>query len=572
MKLRSPILVALGHVDHGKTTLLDTIRGSAIAKTEPGLITQYISASYIPNNTLRERAGPLLDQMKVKLDIPGLLWMDSPGHEAFTTLRKRGGAIADFAVLVVDINEGFQPQTKESLQFLKQFQTPFVVALTKIDRLIGWNPQDGASFLKSFENQSTRTQEAFEEKFYRVVGELGAGGFPSERFDRIEDYTKQIAIVPVSGKTGEGVPDLIVVIAGIAQRFLKPKLGLKKGEGKGTVLEVKEFPGLGCTIDVIVYDGEVHRGDFLIVGGKEVVKSRVKALLKPAPLKELRMEKGFKPIQSVVAAAGVKISGPGLEQVIPGSPLRAVRTEKEVPQAMEEVREEVEEVEFESSTEGILLRADTLGSLEALIKMLDGIVPIKNAHVGKISRGDVMEAKTLKKPIIFAFGVKIAPETEKLAKDNNVEIFASDIIYRMIDSYQEWEAKAKEREEQALFDRLPRPAELRALPGFVFRQKSPAVFGIEVLRGTLKKGVKLMDRKGKSLGEVKELQDQGKSKEQAERGDKVAISMPDVVVGKHVREGDELRVRLGNRDIEGLEKIRHKLSLEEQDLLDEYSN
>jgi len=568
MKIRSPILVALGHVDHGKTTLLDKIRESSVTKTEPGLITQYISASYIPNNTIRERCGNMLDKLGIELTIPGILWIDSPGHEAFTTLRKRGGAIADFAVLVIDINEGFQPQTMESINYLKQFKTPFIVALTKIDRLVSWSPKKGASFLQTIEEQPSRAREEFEEKFYRIVGELGKEGFAAERFDRVEDYSKQIAIVPVSGETGEGIPDLLVVVSGIVDKFLKDKLGLQKDVGKGTVMEVKEFTGLGTTIDVILYDGVVRRGNFLIVGGSEVVQSKVKALLKPAPLKELRMEKEFKPIDEATAASGVKIAGPGLEKVVAGSPLRIVKTKKEIVNAIKEVEQEVEEVEFESAKEGAILKADTLGSLEALIKTLEGIVPIKKASVGSVTRGEVMEAKNMENPIIFAFGLKLSPEVEKLAKDNVVEVFASDVIYRMVEEFKEWEKKEDEREEAKMLEKVTHPAMVRVLPGLLFRQKRPAVFGVEVLKGKLKPGATMLN-KGKRIGDLKEVQERGESKKEALKGDKVALSMPDVVFGKHVKEGDELTVLLRGGDLEILEKVKHKLTQDERELLEE---
>ncbi|MBI4021617.1 MAG: translation initiation factor IF-2 [Candidatus Aenigmarchaeota archaeon] len=566
MKMRSPILVALGHVDHGKTTLLDKIRGSDVARTEPGLITQYISASYIPTNTIRQRCGPLLDRLGITLNIPGILWMDSPGHEAFTTLRKRGGAIADFAVLVVDLMEGFQPQTRESVNFLRQFKTPFCVALTKIDRLVGWVPRPGEPFVASFEDQSSRTKEAFDDKFYRIIGELGREGFSAERFDRVEDFTKQIAIVPLSGTTGEGVPDLLVIIAGIAQRFLKGSLEVQPGKGKGTVLEVKEVVGLGSTIDAIIYDGSVRRGDFLVVGGNDLVRSRVKALLVPAPLKELRMEKGFQPADEIAAAAGVRIAGPGLEFVLAGSPFRVVKSEKEVTAAEDEVREEVEEVEFASAQDGAILRADTLGSLEALIKTLQPVVPIRKAGVGTVTRADVLEAKTLGRPI-FAFGTKRLPDIEKFAKDNQVALFASDIIYAMVEDYQTWELGAKERSLQHILDSVPRPGQVAVLRGFLFRQKDPAVFGVEVVKGTIRPGVVLVN-KGKKIGEVKEIQDQGESRPEAVKGQRIAISMPDVVFGKQVNEGNVLEVFLSEATREALEKARSKLRLDERELLD----
>jgi translation initiation factor 5B len=569
MEIRSPILVALGHVDHGKTTLLDKIRGTAIAKTEPGLITQYISASYIPNNVIRSVSGRLLDKINIDLTIPGLLWVDSPGHEAFTTLRKRGGAIADIAVLVVDANEGFQPQTLESLNFLKQFKTPFVVALTKIDRLLGWNPHPGESFLISWENQSDRAQEQLEEKFYRVLGQLGAEGFQGERYDRISDYTKQIAIVPVSGLTGEGVPDLLMVLSGIAQRYLKKGLEITPGEGKGTILEVKEYKGLGVTVDAVIYDGEVRKGDYLVIGGKEIVKTKIKALLKPQALKELRIEKDFSTVESVTAAAGIKISAPGLDGVVPGSPIRSVRSEDGVEKAMEEVREEVEEVEIEADREGLILKADTLGSLEALIKTLKELkIPISRAHVGNVTKSDVMEAKSLKKPIIFAFGLKVPGEIETMAKDHDVYLFSSNIIYSLIEDYQKWEMDKKKRGEEALLKAVTRPARVMVLKGFVFRQRKPAVFGVEVVKGTLKSG-SILTKKGNEIGEVKEIQEKGETKDTAESGNKVALSLPDAIVGKDFQEGDTLDVLISEREREKLEKIRKRLTQGEIELLDE---
>ena len=351
MAIRSTIIVTVGHVDHGKTTLLDKIRGTAVADGEPGAITQYISASYVPTPVISRMCGTLLEMMKINLKIPGLLFIDTPGHEAFTTLRKRGGAIADLAILVVDAMDGFKPQTLESVNYLKQFKTPFVVAMTKIDRLPGWNPMKGMCFLESLKNQGTRASEEIETRLYSIVGQLASQGFNAERCDRLEDYTKQIAIVPVSGLTGEGVPDLLMTLAGIAQKYLGKSLEIKPGEGKGTVLEVKEYKGLGTTLDVVLYDGEIRKGDSLVIGGlgdKKIIRTKVKALLEPQPLKELRLEKEFRSVDSVSAAAGIKIAAQNLEGVTAGAPLRAVSDEKKTADLEKEIIDEMDEVEIET--------------------------------------------------------------------------------------------------------------------------------------------------------------------------------------------------------------------------------
>lgn len=571
-KIRSPILVALGHVDHGKTSLLDKIRGTAIAKTEPGLITQYISASYIPIEVVKEGCGSLMDRVGTDLEIPGLLWVDSPGHEAFTTLRKRGGAIADLAVLVIDINEGFKPQTEESINYLKQFKTPFVVAATKIDRLLGWNASPGACFSEVLENQPDRTMEELENKIYHLIGQLGERGFPSERFDRVRDFTKQISIIPLSNTTGEGIPDLLMMLGGIAQRYLKDRLRVTPGEGKGTVLEVKEYRGLGTTIDVILYDGEINTGDTLVIGGENIATTKVRALLTPQPLKELRVEKDFKTIPSVHAAAGIKISAPGIERVIAGSPLRAVSNERDVERATEEVKSEMSEVEIETDNEGVVLKADTLGSLEALIKTLrESGLKIRKAQVGTVTKSDIAEIRTLEEPIIFAFGVKISPEMTKLARDCSVEVFNSDIIYRLVESYQKWDSERKLREEDEMLASVTRPAKVKVLPGYLFRQSKPAVFGVEVVKGIIVPGIKLSN-KGEALGEVKEIQSRGDNVKSAEAGERVALSMMGVVFGKDVDEGDELDAIVSEKDIKVLRKLRSKLRGDELELLEEMEN
>lgn len=569
MAIRSPILVMLGHVDHGKTTLLDKIRGTAIAEGEPGAITQHISASYIPTNVVHKICGSMLQKMDIKLTIPGLLWIDCPGHEAFTTLRKRGGSIADIAVLIVDINEGFQPQTDESLNFLKQFKTPFVVAVTKIDKLLGWNVSENTCFLETYSNQGRTTQDLLEERVYHIIGQLGERGFSAERFDRIEDFTKQITIVPVSGVTGEGISDLLMVISGIAQRYLKEDLELEEGVGKGTVLEVKDYPGLGTTIDVIVYNGQINRGNFIVVGGKELVITKIKALLKPHALTELRAEKDFERVDSVTAAAGVKIAAPELEKVIAGSPLRAVNKQELVSKVKEDVQSEISEVEIETDKMGVVVKADTLGSLEALIKTLREMnVPIRKAVVGNVTRSDMLELRILEEPIIFAFNTKLDPDVLKLANDNNVKIFDSNVIYTLIEDYKKWVFDKKKREEQSLLESLTRPGRIRVLPGYVFRQSKPAVFGVEVVKGIVKSGESLK-KDDEIVGEIREIQSKGENVSKAEAGEKVAISMAGVTIGKEINEGDTLDVYISEESLEKLEKIKGKLRGDEKELLEE---
>jgi translation initiation factor eaIF-5B len=351
-KLRQPIVVVLGHVDHGKTTLLDKIRGTALVKREPGEMTQEVGASFVPKSVIESLAQPLRKVINVKLEIPGLLFIDTPGHELFANLRRRGGSVADFAILVVDIVEGFQKQTYESVQILRERKVPFVVAANKIDRIPGWKPQDTSSVLLSLDKQSPQVRDLLDQYVYKLVVQLAEVGFNSERFDRIKDFTKYVAIVPVSGKTGEGIAELLALIAGLAQAYMKGKLKYAEGPARGVVLEVKEEPGVGHTIDVILYDGMLRKNDqFVLAGLNGPIVTKVRSIFVPRPLSDIRFAKTeLTAIDEIQAAAGVKISAPGLEEALAGSPLIVANNDAEVEPAKKQIEEEIKGVRFYDST------------------------------------------------------------------------------------------------------------------------------------------------------------------------------------------------------------------------------
>ncbi len=543
---------------HGKTTLLDRIRGTAVAAKEAGGITQAVGCTIIPLETVKKACGKLLEKFKVSVEIPGLLLLDSPGHEAFTSIRKRGSSIADLAILVIDLNEGFQPQTDESLHFLKEFKTPFMVAATKLDKIMGWRSSK-ENFLESFSKQNEATKDDLEKKVYRIVQQLSERGFDSERFDRVADFKKNVAIVPCSGVTGEGVPELLMMLLGLSQQFLKKELESSGGPGKGSILEVKEVRGLGVTADVILYDGEIKRGDWLIVGGKEPIVAKIKALLQPHPLKELRVEKEFENVDKVSAASGVKISAPGLENAIAGSPIMSVSSERDVENTKELLQKDVEEIRFETAAEGAIVRADTLGSLEALVKILkEKNIEIRKGDVGPATRKDVMELETLsdnKKRVLFAFNVPVSQDVTLGAKDRNVKVIQNNVIYRLFDEYGAWTAEEERKKSEQKLAEITMPAKIRLLPGFVFRASKPAIIGVEVLGGELRKGTVLLKNKAE-VGSVREIQSEGASVEGAKKGQRVAVSIEGPTIGRQIEEGDELVVSVTKNDLRVLEELK----------------
>lgn len=575
--IRAPILVVLGHVDVGKTTLLDRIRGTAVAKREPGTMTQHIGASFLPWKALQEMCAPLSKTVKAAIEIPGFLVIDTPGHEAFSNLRSRGGSIADLAVLVVDINRGFEQQTYEALDLLVTRRTPFIVAANKVDRIPGWKPKPGAPFVHSIAEQDVDIQAKLEELLSSIIFELNKAGFRADRYDRIRDFTRTVAIVPISALTGEGVPDLMLVLAGLAQRFLIGRLKVKAGPGRGVVLEVKEVAGLGTTVAVILYEGILRKGDNVVVGGLDKpVVTKVRAILMPKPLDEMRSpEDRFMTVDEVRAAAGVLVIAQGLEGAFSGAPFYVFYDESEAEKLTHEVQEELASVRISRDICGVVVKADTLGTLEALVNYLNRMkVPVRYADIGPVVRRDVVEATVVKtcdrlRAAVLAFNIKVTDEAELEAKVNGVRIFQNNIIYRLVEEYVNWYESERQQEKMTEMGKLILPGKIKLLPGYVFRRSDPAIVGVKVLVGRVKKGYPLLTRDGKKIGEILQLQEHKRPLDQASAGQEVAMSIRgDIIVGRHVKEGDTLYVDVPLEHAERLlEKYSAELSEEEIEIL-----
>jgi len=444
--------------------------------------------------------------------IPGLLVIDTPGHEAFANLRKRGGAVADIAILVIDILKGFEAQTYESIDILKVRKTPFLVAANKIDRVPGWVSKPDDPFLTSYQSQDPYVRQDIDERLYTIMGTFSKLGFQTERFDKISDFTRTAAIVPVSAKTGEGIPELLSVLVGLTQQYLRARLKVTKGPAKGTVLEVKEEPGLGTTINAIIYDGTLQKGDLIVVGGKEQpIRTNVRAVLLPKPLDEIRDPRDrFSSVDAVSAAAGIKIAAPNLDNALAGAPLYVVPVDSQPEAFAKLVSEELEKLRVATDIDGVVLKTDTLGSLEAIAEGLKrNNVPIRLADVGDVSKRDVTEASVVREHellygVVLAFNVKTLPDAEREAIDRGVFIFEHNIIYHLIDDYLNWMKSTQEERIQRELDRLVRPGKIKILPGYVFRKAKPAIVGIEVLAGQIKPKYELVEQDGREIGDIKQ--------------------------------------------------------------------
>jgi len=569
--LRQPIVAVLGHVDHGKTSLLDYVRGTTIVKREAGAITQHIGATEVPFDTVSKICGPLLKEGITNL--PGLLFIDTPGHHSFSTLRSRGGALADIAVLVVDITEGFKPQTIESINILKQHKTPFILALNKIDKLPGWRTSKG-SFLANKASQGQTAQQAFQNRMYEIIGELGIHGFDSALFTDIQDFQKTIALIPTSVKdTGEGVPELFMILMGLAQKYLRDRLLLDEGSSEGTVLEIKEEKGLGKTLGIIIYNGILKASDTLIIGAQpEPIVTRVRSLLRPKALDEIRdPRQQFDTVKVVGAAAGLKVVAPDIEGVVAGAPFYSASSEDEIDDALDRLTDSMKS-NVKCTDEGVVIRADAIGSLEALAYELSAAnIPIVKAVVGDVSRRDVVTADPSDEEyrVILAFNVKVHPDAKKELHETGVKIFESDIVYRLLEDYQEWKEKIKDKQAQHLREDFSHPGKFEILEGHTFRTRDPAVVGVRVLGGRIALNQAVLRTDNSVVGHIRSLRSGEQVLKEALQGDEVAIAISEATVGRQISEGDVLYIEMDERAILKIREAGVKLDPIEEDIITE---
>ena len=553
--IRQPIITVMGHVDHGKTTLLDKIRSSAIASREAGKITQHIGASEVPSNVINEICKDIPNFSSSSMKIPGLLFIDTPGHEAFTNLRKRGGSIADMAILVVDITQGFQPQTIEAINILKEYKTPFIVAANKIDLIQGWNVNKTKSFKVSFDKQNESVKNLIDNKVYELVGRLGEFGFNSELYSRVTNFQNELSIIPISAKTGEGLAELLMLVSGLSQKFLELKLNIEvNGPAKGSILEKNEIKGLGTTIDVIIYDGTLHVNDQIAfaTADNDVKSTKVKALLKPKPLHEIRESSSkFFYVDSVSAASGVKIAAVGIEDAMPGSPLLQIDNDMDYKDL---IKSEMADV-FKTDTSGIILKADSIGSLEAISKLLESEnFRISKKGIGNITKRDLMDAFSMYgidplSAVILAFNVNIDPDAEDESKTANIKIISENVIYKLIDSYKEFINTKTGEKKKEIEDRITFPSKIELIAGDCFRVSHPAIFGVSIISGKVKPGYVMMNKEGTVVGRIKGIQNDKHALAEAVKGDEIAMSMDEPTYGRQIHEGEVLYTRESKENI-----------------------
>ncbi|KAH3902859.1 probable Eukaryotic translation initiation factor 5B [Saccharomycodes ludwigii] len=574
--LRSPICCILGHVDTGKTKLLDKIRQTNVQGGEAGGITQQIGATYFPIDAIEQKTAVMAKYEEQTFDVPGLLVIDTPGHESFTNLRSRGSSLCNIAILVIDIMHGLEQQTIESIRLLRDRKAPFVVALNKIDRLYDWQSTPNNSFRDSFEKQPRAVKQEFETRLESIKVALAEQGLNSELYFQNKNITKYVSIVPTSAVTGEGVPDLLWLLLELTQKRMSKQLRYVSDDIEATVLEVKVIEGFGTTIDVILSNGTLKEGDRIVLCGLNgPIVTTIRALLTPQPLRELRLKSEYVHHKEVKAALGVKIAANDLEKAVSGSRLLVVGPDDDEEDLMDDVMDDLTGLldSVDNTGKGVVVQASTLGSLEALLDFLkDMKIPVMSIGLGPVYKRDVMKCATMLEKakeyaVMLCFDVKIDKEAEQYAEEQGIRIFNADIIYHLFDSftaYQE-ELKNKRREEyssQAIF-----PCVLNTIQ--IINKRGPMIIGVDVVEGILRIGTPIcavkIDPTNKQkqtllLGRVASLEINHEPVTEVRKGQTaagVAMRLDDPssqqpIWGRHVNEKDTLYSMISRSSIDTL--------------------
>lgn len=569
--LRSPICCILGHVDTGKTKILDYIRKTNVQEREAGGITQQIGATYFPVSAIKSKTELLRAQMKKQIEIklPGLLIIDTPGHESFTNLRSRGSSLCDIAILVVDITHGLEPQTLESIGLLRARKTPFIVALNKIDRIYDWKSTKDHPIRMALADQIPDVVQRFDDKVTETIGLFAAQSLNTVLYWENKDHKKYVNLVPTSALTGEGIPDLLMLMTQLTQKMMAEKLAVK-AELECTVLEVKEVNGLGMTIDVVIVNGELREGQTIVICGlKGPIVTTIRGLLTPHPMKESRVNGAFIRHKVVKAAMGVKVCAPGLEYAIAGGSLLVARDHSRIEELKDEVMYDLQTIlqQVDSSGKGVYVVASTLGSLEALLQFLkDAKIPVAQISIGNVSKKDVIMASVMvdKAPefaTILAFDVKVSEEAKRQALKSGVRIFTADIIYHLFDQMTAYmkellDAKRDETKHEAVF-----PCILEIMPQFIFNNKNPIVMGVRVVEGVLKLGTPLCcpSQNNLVIGYVESIEFQHEEKKQATLDQEVSIKVAplsevSVMYGRQFDHTDAVYSKISRRSINVLKE------------------
>ena len=481
---RPPIVVVMGHIDHGKTKILDWYRKTKVVESESGGITQHIGA------------------YEVKHKDKTITFIDTPGHEAFSKLRGRGAKVADIAILVVAADEGVKPQTKEAIEIIRQNNLPFVVALNKVDK-----------------------PEANPERVKKQLAEENV---------LVESYGGKTPLVEISAKVGQNMEELLEMLLLVAE--LENLTSHPGALAEGVVVEANLDARRGNTATLLVRDGTLRKGDVLVVGDRiETIKIFEDFMERPIKEAGPSSPARITGLSEVPAAGEIfrAFSSKGAaEKYIEG--LEAEKKSPPPPHAPASGEEQ--------PTFNLLLKADVAGSAEALEDALKKIKsePVKiniiRSGVGDINESDVKRALATKMVTIIGFKVGVDASVRALAEQSNVRIITGEVIYELLD-------ETKKKIEEMIPPEIRKTILGRAKILKVFKQDgAQQIVGGRVEEGVIKKGVQAEVQRRKEnvgRGSILQLQQNKQDVDEVQKGTEFGIMIDSSTA---IEEGDVLEI------------------------------
>jgi translation initiation factor 5B len=565
---RSPIGIVVGHVDAGKTSLLDVIRSSKVASSEIGGITQQIGASFLSLDFIEKKTKEIKGKFEVKSKLPGILLIDTPGHEAFYKLRERGASMCDIAILVIDIIEGVLPQTEEVIEMLKVNKIPFVIALTKIDRVSGWNITENSTLRNSVKKQSKETLMKFNSYLEDIKYQLSKLEINSEFYFNNKNPDKVYSIIPVNSLNNEGISDLLALMMYLTSNWMEKKL-IIKDKFKALVMEAYQDKKLGHLIELIIINGTLNIGDEIIVSK---ISGAEKSVVRNIFL-------GEKTQLSVNGACAVKIIASNLDNVIAGSNCYLIKNKEDEEELIKKANEERENPLWEKSEKGLIVMAETLGALDALAFLLKKEnLMVKHYLLGKPNEKilERYQEQILKEEVfyhcILYFG-KTNEDIKKLYQEKKIKLINNEIIYGLIEEYKTFKKEREGNLNQYLIENQKAilPLKLKILKEHIYLKggNEELLMGVKIIYGKVKKGTPLViiNKEKRELGIITSIQKEKKELDQAIKNEEVCIRLTNpnhLIYDRHFDEKDEIYSYQNRESIENLKKyFKEELSKED---------
>lgn len=573
--LKAPICCIVGHVDAGKTSLLDKLRNTNIQEKEVGGITQHIGSTFFPIQTIENSCSSIKGKFEVICNIPGILMIDTPGHSEFQSLRNVGTSICDLGILIIDIEESIQEQTKEAIKLLKEKKIPFVVAVTKLDKLYGWKTTKSSNLRDALKEQSKDMSMMLMAKLEDIKYDLSKEDINAEFYFKNSNPKQIYSIVPVSSKTGEGIADLLALLVYTAQNWMLKKI-LYQDTVSCTIMESKYDKHNGYTIDVILNNGTINVGDKFVVStitGPNICT--VRNLLIPSALTQLGKKTNWDYKDSVRASIGCKIIGSNLDGAYPGTHLFPIKTSGDSADASTEAdainnaNQEINAVwkSYNFISPGVFIGTQTFGELDASYSIFQKAgINVAGAYIGEPSNKFIdlilmkTETDTLPENRIYLyFGAFNNTDVFEYAKKNNIILLSSEVIYKLVELYKiEKEKIIKARQNtnnNAIF-----PVEMVILKQYIFMKggSEHLMFGVKIKKGTLYKNTPIcIPEKNVLLGKVLNIQFEHKEKEKGEEGQEICIRLDNpnqLIINRQFDVNDKLIACLSRNSIDILKR------------------